>query len=308
MQNSLRKARPTPNPATKLFFNSTRIAFPTHRRLTSSAFPSPCNPLSNISALTPSPIQTCLPSISSRSSIATRSPSLNQLPLLRATQNPRRPPPSPPLLPPESPDHAQRRHPLPPRQRTRQAPSIQGAFASRSHQGLSRPLRKTRAQAQRLCPPHTGNRPRRSRSRPKRDRARSLSRPAARNSLRRKRSARCEGSSDNLGSQALRKSGFRLRRHGHRTFAPRRRHSDRQSRDDRTCRRNELPLRVSFAAERRKKSLEHFVLDLRFVVRLRRNCCGGARRLLPPPRKPGVACVAPPPFRGVPRRRPLSPR
>ena len=55
--------------------------------------------------------------------------------------------------------------------------------------------------------------------------------------------------------------------------------SHRQSSDDRVGRRNGLPVCVRITAGRGEKSVGHKMLDLRIVVRFRRDCCCGPRGL-----------------------------
>ncbi len=116
-------------------------------------------------------------------------------------------------------------------------------------------------------------------SRRKRNQARTLSRAAARHSLRRKGFALRERRAYHLGRKAIRKASFRLRRHRDRTSSPRWRNPDRQSGDDRTGWRNELSFRVCIIAGRGEKPLEHILLDLRIVFRIGSDCRGRTRRL-----------------------------
>jgi len=72
--------------------------------------------------------------------------------------------------------------------------------------------------------------------------ARPLSRPAARDSLRRKRLACCERTTDDLGREALCKPGIRLQRDCDRSSARRGRGDAWKSLDDRARGRDGLPL------------------------------------------------------------------
>src|SRR5439155_23086580 len=122
------------------------------------------------------------------------------------------------------------------------------ALARRTDTNLPRSQPKARAALQRLRSFDPGDCSRTSEGSGKGNRARALSRPAARNSLRRKRLARSQRTSNDMGRQALCEPGIRLQRDRDRSSARRGRGDARKSLDDRTRRRNGLSLRLCILA------------------------------------------------------------
>src|SRR5439155_23482046 len=133
-------------------------------------------------------------------------------------------------------------------ERTRETHRSEEALACRSDPKVSRSQPKARPALQRLRSLDPGDCSRTSEGSGKGNRARALSRPAARNSLRRKRLARSQRTSNDMGRQALCEPGIRLQRDRDRSSARRGRGDARKSLDDRTRRRNGLSLRLCILA------------------------------------------------------------